>query len=105
MFCGVNRGIRANVASKREIETKIPSVIRSGVENPAIVRFFTAIRRSRGTRISSSLAITFDREGKTATAAMARRATKYSTNPATAQNQLAGVKHRALAGSDGTLGF
>src|SRR5580700_163818 len=61
------------------------------------------MRRSRGTQTSSSLAITFDREGKTATAAMAMRATRYSTNPTTTKHQFAGVKHRSLPGSDGAL--
>ena len=61
------------------------------------------IRRNLGTRVSSSFAIKFDRAGKTATAAMAKRATRYSPNPTTTKDQLAGVKYGALAGSDGAL--
>src|ERR1700722_12552315 len=110
MFWGVNRGRRAKVASRRPMERKMPSAICSGFENPAIVRFLRAIRRRRGTRRSRSLAITFEREGKTATVAIAARAIQYSTNPAlpnpaATQNQLPRVKYCALTGSDGSLGL
>src|ERR1035437_7215489 len=103
MFWGVNRGRRAKAASKRAIEEKTPSAMSPGFENPTIVRFCVAMRRRRGTSRSTSFANTTESEGKTATAEIANRAIKNSNNPATAEDQFAGVKHPALAGGDGAL--
>src|ERR1700733_11739606 len=98
MFWGVNRGRPAKAARRRAMERKTPLAISPGFEYPAMVRFFSAMRRRRGTRRSTSFAKTTEREGKAATAAMANRARAYSSNPTTAEDQFAGVKDCALAG-------
>src|SRR5580698_5023733 len=103
MFWGVRRGRRAKVASSLAIERNTPLAISEGFENPAIVRFFIAMRRRRGTRTSRSFAKLTEREGKAATSATAIRATKYSNNPATAEDQLTRIKNRSLTGGDRAL--
>src|ERR1700691_4898720 len=105
MFWGVNRGRRAKVARSRAMDRKTPSAICAGFENPTSARFPSATRRRRGTKRSSSFAKTSEREGKAATSAIAPRAIRYSTNPATAEDQFAGVKYRALAWRHCALGL